>query len=77
MRGRLGTSAFSLGSGSVFRISALRGGVYFAEFSTTENGAISVLLHEKGYKTVYADSGLIWYGEPPEDLASYFTQRIR
>ncbi|WP_236749002.1 glycosyltransferase family 2 protein [Acidianus manzaensis] len=77
MRGRSGYSAFSLGSGSVFRISALKDVGYFAEYSITEDAATSIKLNEKGYKTVYADVGLIWYGEPPEDLSAYLTQQSR
>lgn len=77
MPGRSGTSAFSLGSGSVFRVSALKEVGYFAEFSITEDAATSILLHERGYRTVYADASLIWYGEPPEDLPSYLTQQSR
>ncbi|MEM0290273.1 MAG: cellulose synthase catalytic subunit [Metallosphaera sp.] len=77
MRGRSNSSAFSLGSGSVFRISALKDIGYFAEYSITEDAATSILLNERGYITVYADVNLIWYGEPPQDLPSYLTQQSR
>jgi cellulose synthase (UDP-forming) len=77
MRGRTFSSAFSLGSGSVFRISALKEVGYMDESSITEDAATSIKLHEKGYTSVYVDSQLIWYGEPPEDINAYLTQQSR
>ncbi len=77
MRGRSLSSAFSLGSGSVFRISALKEVGYMDESSITEDAATSINLHEKGFKSVYLDSPLIWYGEPPEDINAYLTQQSR
>lgn len=77
MRGRTFSSAFSLGSGSVFRISALKEVGYMDESSITEDAATSIKLHEKGYTSVYVDSQLIWYGKPPEDINAYLTQQSR
>ncbi len=77
MRGRSMSSAFSLGSGTVFRISALKDIGYFAENSITEDAATSIKIHEKGYKSIYVDTPLIWYGEPPQDLNAYMIQQSR
>jgi len=77
MRGRSYSSAFSLGSGSVFRISALKEVGYMDESSITEDAATSIKLHEKGYTSVYIDAPLIWYGEPPPDLKAYLGQQSR
>lgn len=76
MRGRK-SSAFSLGSGSVFRIDALKEIGGLDEDSVTEDVSSSVDLHAKGYKSVYIDKPLIWYGEPPKDVKAYFTQQAR
>lgn len=77
MRGRSMSSAFSLGSGTVFRISALKDVGYMSENSVTEDAATSIKIHEKGYKSVYIDAPLIWYGEPPQDLNAYMIQQSR
>jgi Glycosyltransferases, probably involved in cell wall biogenesis len=77
MRGRSYSSAFSLGSGSVFRINALKEVGYMDESSITEDAATSIKLHEKGYTSVYIDATLIWYGEPPQDLKAYLSQQSR
>ncbi|AWR93402.1 glycosyltransferase family 2 protein [Acidianus brierleyi] len=77
MRGRSMSSAFSLGSGSVFRISALKDVGYMSENSVTEDAATSIKIHEKGYKSIYIDAPLIWYGEPPQDLNAYMIQQSR
>lgn len=68
MRGRNRRSAFSLGSGSVFRLSALREVNFFDEESITEDAATTIRLYQRGYKVVYVDTPLIWYGEPPKML---------
>ncbi|MDT7901853.1 MAG: glycosyltransferase family 2 protein [Acidianus sp.] len=47
------------------------------ESSITEDAATSIKLHEKGYTSVYVDSQLIWYGEPPEDINAYLTQQSK
>jgi len=77
MRGRSYSSAFSLGSGSVFRINALKEVGYMDESSITEDVATSIKLHDKGYTSVYIDAPLIWYGEPPQDLKAYLGQQSR
>ncbi|MEM4970272.1 MAG: glycosyltransferase family 2 protein [Sulfolobales archaeon] len=77
MRGRNGASAFSLGSGSVFRISALKEVGFFREYSITEDVATTIPILERGYKVIYVDAKLIWYGEPPQDLGAYVTQQSR
>lgn len=77
MRGRSGTSAFSLGSGTVYRVSALRDVGYLDESSITEDVATSVKLHSAGWNSIYYDDFLIWYGEPPMDAAAYIQQQSR
>ena len=77
MKGRHSRSAFSLGSGTVFRISALKEVGYLPETSITEDAAVSIKLHSKGYKSAYADVPLIWYGIPPQDVNAYITQQSR
>lgn len=76
MRGRL-DSAFSLGSGTVYRIDALKEIEGLDEDTTTEDVATSLVLHSRGWKSVYTDRNLIWYGEPPKDLNSYLQQQGR
>ncbi|MEM2575089.1 MAG: glycosyltransferase family 2 protein [Sulfolobales archaeon] len=78
MRGRqLKGSAFSLGSGTIYRIQHLKvvGGLY--EETVTEDIFTSVMLHEKGYKSVYIDLPFVWHGVPPKDLPSYMSQQNR
>lgn len=77
MRGRDLRSAFSLGSGTVFRVSVLREVGGFLEDSVTEDVATSMRIHESGYDSIYVDAPLVWYGEPPLDLRSYLTQQAR
>ncbi|WP_191118435.1 glycosyltransferase family 2 protein [Infirmifilum uzonense] len=77
MRGRSLISAFSLGSGTVFRVKAVKEAGYFDENSITEDAEISVRIHSKGWKSVYHDEELIWYGEPPQDAAAYIQQQNR
>ena len=77
MRGRNLVSAFSLGSGTVFRVSAVKEAGYFDEDSITEDAEISVRIHSKGWKSAYHDEELIWSGEPPQDAASYVQQQNR
>jgi len=77
MRGRSGTSAFSLGSGTIFRIAALREVGLVDESSITEDAATSVRLHSRGWRSIYYDDFLVWYGEPPRDAAAYIQQQSR
>ncbi|MEM2816334.1 MAG: glycosyltransferase [Candidatus Bathyarchaeia archaeon] len=78
MRGRsVKRTPFSLGSGTVYRIKHLLsvGGLY--EETVTEDIFTSLLLHERGYKSVYVDLPLVWRGEAPNDLPSYMSQQNR
>lgn len=76
MRGRE-DSIFSIGSGTVFRIKALVDVGGLDENTVTEDIATSIDLHARGYKSIYVDKLLIWYGQPPKDLKSYLTQQSR
>ncbi|HIP25935.1 MAG TPA: glycosyltransferase [Archaeoglobus profundus] len=76
MRGRK-NSAFSLGSGTVFRIKALEEVGGLDEETITEDIATSVDLHARGWKSIYVDKPLVWYGEPPKDLRAYLIQQSR
>lgn len=76
MRGRE-KSAFSLGSGSVFRIKVLEEIGGLCEDTVTEDIATSVELHSRKWKSIYVDKPLLWYGEPPKDLRSYLIQQSR
>ena len=77
MRGRNHISAFSLGSGTVYRIEALLDVGGLEEDTVTEDIATSVLLHEHGWISAYADFFGIWYGEPPTDATAYVKQQGR
>ncbi|MGC8753230.1 MAG: glycosyltransferase family 2 protein [Fervidicoccaceae archaeon] len=77
MKGRNRVSAFSLGSGTIFRINIVRDVGYFDENAITEDVEISVRIHAKGWNSIYHDEQLIWYGEPPLDASSYIQQQIR
>ncbi len=78
MRGRhMRNSAFSLGSGTIYRVKYLMdiGGLY--EGSVTEDVHTSVMLHEEasGASTLtYHSCG---GGEAPKDLPSYITQQSK
>lgn len=78
MRGRdLNETAFSLGSGTIYRIRHLMeiGGLY--EETVTEDIATSIRLHEKGYRSRYVDLPFVWYGVPPKTLGGYISQQNR
>lgn len=77
MKGRNLISAFSLGSGTTFRISALKEVGYLKEDTVTEDVATSAKLHAKGYKSIYINYPGIWYGGPPQDLNAYLKQQGR
>lgn len=77
MQGRHARSAFSLGSGTVYRLSALKEAGLLDESSITEDVATSVRIHELGYRSIYVDHPLIWYGEPPPDASAYLSQQSR
>ncbi|MCS7102824.1 MAG: glycosyltransferase [Candidatus Korarchaeum sp.] len=77
MRGRhLNGSSFSLGSGTIFKVRSLLG-MGFYEESITEDVHTSLSLHERGLKSVYIDLPLVWHGEAPQDMLSYWTQQNR
>ncbi|WP_243675812.1 glycosyltransferase family 2 protein [Vulcanisaeta distributa] len=80
MRGgrHMRNSAFSLGSSTIYRVRHLLsiGGLY--EGSVTEDIYTSVMLHERGFRSVYVDLPFVWGGgEAPKDLPSYMTQQSR
>nr|CCC55697.1 glycosyltransferase [uncultured archaeon] len=77
MRGRDSRSAFSLGSGTVYRISVLKEVGLLEEETVTEDIATSVKIHEKGYVSKYVDLPLVWYGTPPTEVSAYITQQSR
>ena len=77
MRGRNKSSAFSLGSGTIYRIDALLEVGGLKDDTVTEDIATSVMLHDRGYESIYADFFGIWYGEPPQDALSYVKQQGR
>ncbi len=77
MRGRNHSSAFSLGSGTVYRIASLLEVGGLEEDTVTEDIATSVLLHDHGWISAYADFFGIWYGEPPQDATAYVKQQGR
>lgn len=78
MKGRqMNNSAFSLGSGVVYRVKHLLevGGLY--EESVTEDVATSIIMHGRNLKSVYVDLPLIWHGEAPGNYKSYYVQQNR
>jgi cellulose synthase (UDP-forming) len=69
-------SVFFCGSGGIFRRAALDEIGGFATASVTEDIHTSVLLHAKGYRSVYVNKRLA-AGLAPESYASYLRQRQR
>jgi cellulose synthase (UDP-forming) len=49
---------------------------YFDESSVTEDFATSLLLHQRGWRSMYYNRVYV-YGMGPETLAAYFTQQMR
>ncbi len=70
-------STFSLGSGTAFRMKAVVEAGYFAEDTVTEDIATSLRIIECGYHGVYLDRDLVYYGIPPMDAESLFSQQAR
>jgi cellulose synthase (UDP-forming) len=70
-------SAFSLGSGTAFRLKAVAEAGYFREDTVTEDIATSLSIIEKGYRGVYLDRDLVYFGVPPMDAKSFFSQQAR
>ena len=69
-------AAFSCGSNSVFRVSALRDVGGFAVESITEDIHTSLRLHRRGWRTAYHDEVLA-RGLAAADGAQYLAQRLR
>lgn len=72
-----GNSAFSLGSGTVYRVKYLREIGGLDDSTITEDISTALDLHAKGWKSAYIDKPLIWYGMPPKDIAGYWVQQGR
>ncbi|MBX8638961.1 MAG: glycosyltransferase [Thermoplasmata archaeon] len=70
-------STFSLGSGTAFRLKAVAEAGYFREDTVTEDIATSLRIIERGYHGVYLDKDLVYYGVPPMDAKSFFSQQAR
>jgi cellulose synthase (UDP-forming) len=69
-------SMFCCGTNFVFRRSALEEVGGFPEGSLTEDFALSIKLHELGWRSVYVNEVLA-QGLGPEDMASYVSQQQR
>jgi cellulose synthase (UDP-forming) len=69
-------SSFYCGSGAVFRRSALEAIGGFPETTVTEDLHTSMLLHARGWKSVYLNRNLS-AGLAPESYDAYLTQRRR
>lgn len=78
MRGRNNAnSAFSLGSGTVYRTKCLKEIGGLDDSTITEDISTALDLHSKGWKSFYIDQPLIWYGMPPKNIAGYLVQQGR
>lgn len=78
MNGRnMANSAFSLGSGTIYRIQALTEIGGLDESTITEDISTALKLHAKGWRSTYVDKPLIWYGMPPRSIAGYLLQQGR
>jgi len=78
MRGRnKANSAFSLGSGTIYRVKALREIGGLDDSTITEDISTSIDLHSRGWRSVYIDKPLVWYGLPPKSIAGYLVQQGR
>jgi cellulose synthase (UDP-forming) len=76
-RGKDGLGAmFCCGTNVLFRREALEEAGGFPENSLTEDFELSVLLHERGWRSVYVNEVLA-QGLGPEDMASYVSQQRR
>ncbi|HEY2214846.1 MAG TPA: cellulose synthase catalytic subunit [Acidimicrobiales bacterium] len=76
-RGKDGLGAmFCCGTNVLFRREALEAVGGFPEGSLTEDFELSVLLHERGWRSVYVNEVLA-QGLGPEDMASYVSQQRR
>jgi len=68
---------FSLGSGTIFRIDRLLEVGGLDEDTITEDVSTSIDIHSRGYRSVYVDKELLWFGIPPPDLRAYLSQQSR
>jgi cellulose synthase (UDP-forming) len=69
-------SMFCCGTNVVFRRRALEDVGGFPEDSLTEDFQLSILLHERGWRSVYVNEVLA-QGLGPEDMVSYVSQQAR
>ncbi|MGH9096443.1 MAG: glycosyltransferase family 2 protein, partial [Acidimicrobiales bacterium] len=67
---------FCCGTNVVFRREALEEAGGFPETSLTEDFELSILMHERGWRSVYVNEVLA-QGLGPEDMASYVSQQQR
>ncbi|MBX8636006.1 MAG: glycosyltransferase [Thermoplasmata archaeon] len=70
-------STFSLGSGTAFRMKAVVEAGYFVEDTVTEDIATSLQIIAKGYRGVYLDRDLVYYGIAPMDARAILSQQAR
>lgn len=75
LRSQRGT-AFMLGTNVIFQRSSLCNVGGFDEKSITEDLSTSLLLHEKGFKSVYVKKNVV-KNSAPDTLRAYFTQQER
>ncbi len=76
-RGKAGWGAmFCAGTNVVFRRSALEEAGGFPTDSLTEDFELSIILHERGWRSAYVPEVLA-LGVGPEDMASYISQQQR
>ena len=69
-------SAFMCGTNMILRRTALEEVGGMSEFSIAEDFLTSLLVHEKGWKSVYV-SEVLAEGLAPEDFLSYYKQQFR
>jgi len=70
-------SRFSIGSGVIYRVDVLMKVGGFEEGNVCEDVATSIKINELGYRGVYVDAPLVYYGIPPRDVLSYVRQQGR
>lgn len=76
-RGKSAAGAmFCCGTNAVFRRAALDSVGGIPEDSVTEDFALSLEMHERGWKTVYVPE-VLSSGLGPEDMSSYVSQQLR
>ncbi len=68
--------ATSCGTGVMYKRKALDEIGGFAELSVTEDMHVTLLMHERGYRSVYFNEPIA-YGVAPADLADYYRTRER